>query len=207
MKSKKKYLYLFIVWGIFISLEIIFIITFYLEIIMSPIEIVGVEEKQNVFYGILSISLIILAICLVWFFIWKIKCKNQDTYYSFLTEEEKKVFFPLLLHENILAINRGFSLEGINTNSILWIHTYIANTRYNKNSLIIYFYKTNGKNSKITLAPHKVKLFFNFLDRITLNNPKIKITNGFLSKEYKNQKKWYKDWFKSHFKFSKFFLF
>ncbi|CAK7068822.1 hypothetical protein [Fusobacterium varium] len=117
-----------------------------------------------------------------------------------LTDEEKKGLslnftiysLPLLLHENLLIINRGFSLEKLNIDSVVWIHTHEVFRKY-KNALMIYFYKNNGKNVKVMLEPHQIPLFQALLKKILINNPKIEVTKGFLSKEYRKQKEIYKD--------------
>ncbi len=97
-----------------------------------------------------------------------------------------------MLRENLLIINRGFSLEKLNTNLVIWIHTHEVFRKY-KNALMIYFYKNDGKKIKVMLEPNKIALFQGLLKKILINNPQIKVTKGFLSKEYKKQKEIYND--------------
>lgn len=97
-----------------------------------------------------------------------------------------------MLRENLLIINRGFSLERVNINSVIWIHTHKVIQKY-RNSLMIYLYKTDGKKVKILLEYNKISLFETLLRKILSDYPQIKVTKGFFSKEYKKQKEIYKD--------------
>ncbi|MEQ3308804.1 hypothetical protein AAA294_15135 [Fusobacterium varium] len=200
MKKVIKYLSLFLIWGILLSIEIIFAVVLYKEAIRFPVELVGPSRKEDAVFAILIITVVVFLACIIWFFAWKTMWKNQDIFESLLTDEEKKGLslnftiysLPLLLHENLLIINRGFSLEKLNIDSVVWIHTHEVFRKY-KNALMIYFYKNNGKNVKVMLEPHQIPLFQALLKKILINNPKIEVTKGFLSKEYRKQKEIYKD--------------
>lgn len=200
MKNVIKYLSLFLVWGIFLSIEIIFAVVLYKEATRFPVELVGPSRKNDAVFAILIITAVVFLACFVWFFVWKAIWKNQATFESLLTDEEKgnlslnfAVYsLPLLLRENLLIINRGFSLERVDINSVIWIHTHEVFRKY-KNALMIYFYKNNGKKIKVMLEPNKISLFQGLLKKILINNPQIKVTKGFLSKDYKKQKEIYKD--------------
>lgn len=200
MKNVIKYLSLFLVWGIFLGIEIIFAVLFYKEATRFPVELVGSSRKEDAILAVIIITIVVFLACLVWFFAWKAIWRNQATFESLLTAEEKENLslnfavysLPLLLRENLLIINRGFSLEKLNLNLVMWIHTHEVFRKY-KNALMIYFYKNNGKKIKIMLEPNKISLFQVLLKKILINNPQIKVTKGFLSKEYKKQKEIYKD--------------
>ena len=200
MKNVIKYLSLFLVWGIFLGIEIIFAVLFYKEATRFPVELVGPSRKEDAILAVIIITIVVFLACLVWFFAWKAIWRNQATFESLLTAEEKENLslnfavysLPLLLRENLLIINRGFSLEKLNLNLVMWIHTHEVFRKY-KNALMIYFYKNNGKKIKVMLEHNKISLFLVLLEKLLINNPQIKVTKGFLSKEYKKQKEIYKD--------------
>ncbi|WP_308009761.1 hypothetical protein [uncultured Fusobacterium sp.] len=200
MKNVIKYLSLFLVWGIFLGIEIIFAVLFYKEATRFPVELVGPSRKEDAILAVIIITIVVFLACLVWFFVWKAIWKNQDIFESLLTAEEKENLslnfavysLPLLLRENLLIINRGFSLERVNINSVIWIHTHKVIQKY-RNSLMIYLYKTDGKKVKILLEYNKISLFETLLRKILSDYPQIKVTKGFFSKEYKKQKEIYKD--------------
>lgn len=58
---------------------------------------------------------------------------------------------------------------------------------------MVYLYKIDGKKVKILLEYNKIHLFEGLLRKILSNSPQIKVSKGFLSKEYKKQKEWYRD--------------
>ena len=138
MKNVIKYLSLFLVWGIFLGIEIIFAVLFYKEATRFPVELVGPSRKEDAILAVIIITIVVFFACLVWFFVWKAIWKNQDIFESLLTAEEKENLslnfavysLPLLLRENLLIINRGFSLERVNINSVIWIHTHKVIQKY-----------------------------------------------------------------------------
>ena len=199
MKNKIKYLSLFSVWGILLSINIFFAAVLYKEATRFPVELVGPARRRDAILAVSIITAVVFLACIVWFFVWKSIWKNQDAFESLLTEEEKNLSLnfsiyslPLLLRDNILIINRGFSLERLDINSVIWIHTHKIIQRY-RNSLMVYLYKIDGKKVKILLEYNKIHLFEGLLRKILSNSPQIKVSKGFLSKEYKKQKEWYRD--------------
>ena len=80
MKNKIKYLSLFSVWGILLSINIFFAAVLYKEATRFPIELVGPARRRD---GILAVSIITVVVffaCIIWFFAWKSIWKNQDAF-------------------------------------------------------------------------------------------------------------------------------
>lgn len=199
MKSSMKYLSLFLVWGIFLSIEAIFAVALYEEATRFPVELVGTSRRDDAVFAMLIISAVVFLACFIWFFAWKALWKNQAAFQALLTDEEKNLapnssFYslPLLLRDNILIINRGFSLERVDMNSVIWIHTHKVMQKH-RNALMVSLYKADGKKVKILLDYNKISLFETLLRKILSQYPQIRLTKGLLSKEYRKQKEWYKD--------------
>ncbi|MCD7980282.1 MAG: hypothetical protein LUF31_06865, partial [Fusobacterium sp.] len=78
MKKMIKYLSLFLVWGILLSIEIIFAVVLYKEATRFPAELVGPSRKEDAVFAILIITVVVFLACIIWFFAWKTMWKNQD---------------------------------------------------------------------------------------------------------------------------------
>ena len=80
MKKVIKYLSLFLIWGILLSIEIIFAVVLYKEAIRFPVELVGPSRKEDAVFAILIITVVVFLACIIWFFAWKTMWKNQDIF-------------------------------------------------------------------------------------------------------------------------------
>ena len=105
MKKMIKYLSLFLVWGILLSIEIIFAVVLYKEATRFPVELVGPSRKEDAVFAILIITAVVFLVCIIWFFAWKTMWKNQDIFESLLTDEEKEGFISSATAQYISGAN------------------------------------------------------------------------------------------------------
>ncbi len=59
MKNVIKYLSLFLVWGIFLGIEIIFAVLFYKEATRFPVELVGPSRKEDAILAVIIITIVV----------------------------------------------------------------------------------------------------------------------------------------------------
>jgi hypothetical protein len=198
--DKKRHLFsLFAFWVVILAVGAIFAYSLYTDGIKYPVELVGPERLRDAMYGVYAISICLLAVCVIWFFVWKSYWKNQKTFDETLTEQERYAphsfidsTLPISLHENLLRINYGFSIKTIDIGNVVWIHTYFRRFHRGLPSLMVcFYYKNHEPKTKAVFSHGNINGVYKIIDEIQNNKPSILRSRGFFSSEYKDCKRKY----------------
>jgi len=198
--GKKRHLgSLFVFWVVILIIGTIFAYSLYTDGIKYPVELVGPERLRDAMYGVYAISICLLFVCVIWFFVWKSYWKNQKTFDEPLTTQEKYAphsfidsSLPISLHGNILRINYAFSIKTIDIGNVVWIHTYFWRFHRGLPSLMVsFYYKNREPKMKAVFSHGNINGVYKIIDEIQNVKPNILRSRGFFSSEYKKCKRKY----------------